>query len=61
MTAYGGGVITISAHTMTVNGTVSADGGSAGLSSGAGASGGSILIHTTVFNGNGLISAKGTF
>jgi len=54
----GGGVIRLKAGTLTVDGSILADGGNATTGAGGG-SGGSIRIDATVVGGSGIIRAKG--
>lgn len=51
-----GGAVMISAQYVTINGNLTANGGTGAV---AGGSGGSILIFAAVFSGTGLITANG--
>ena len=56
----GGGVVTLVASTLTVDGVISADGSSAhGHPGGGGGSGGSVMIYTRYLLGAGVIRAEG--
>lgn len=56
--AYGGGVINITTTTLTVAGSITANGGPTTLGSGGGA-GGSIFIFTSSLQGSGSITSNG--
>jgi hypothetical protein len=63
-TTPGGGAVKITAQTITNHGTIAADGGDRlntpeWTSANACGSGGSVLLYTTTWGGNGLVSAKG--
>jgi len=58
----GGGLIRLTTNTLTLDGSVIADGGSIPANYGSGAgSGGGILLNVGTLSGSGIISAKGGF
>jgi hypothetical protein len=55
----GGGLLRLTANSLTVDGTLSANGGRGSISSAGGGSGGSVVINAGTLHGSGLIAADG--